>query len=465
MAGRSSRGTSLNRRRGPAEKLSARRLAWWVLLRVERGGAYASILLDRYERRVGDPRDAALLHGLVLGVLRRQAQLDHVIARVSSRPAERMDPEVRIVLRIGAYELLFLDRIPDFATVDSAVELVKGTGRRSASAFVNAVLRGIARQGSTLLPPLPEEGDVGSLALYHSHPAWWVGRVVARLGWRAAGELLESDNRPAAAVLRPNFLRTDSAELASTLQAEGLLTEPCRFVPEALRVRSGAVARSRALDLGLAWVQDEASQLVPRLFGTRIGPRVADLCAAPGGKSLQLAQALEPGALLVAADRHPRRLTRLVLQARRLGLSGILPLGAEIAPGAVPLSGTFDQVLVDAPCSGTGTLRRHPEIRWRLRPEALPGLSAQQGRLLDAAASLVAPGGSLVYSVCSMEPEEGERVVLGFLERHRRFRTADPEILLPQPLRSPDGFLRTSPLTDGLDGFFAALLVREPASR
>jgi len=444
-------------------KRGARDIAFKILLRVEQKGAFASLLLEDRERQIGDRREAALLHELVLGILRRQAALDHAISAVSNRTAAEMDPEVRAAARIGAYGVLFLDRVPDFAAVNSAVELVRSAGKRSAVGFVNAILRSITRKGRALLPPPPAEEDPAALALFHSHPEWWVRRLVDRRGWRAAERILEANNRPAATVLHPNGRVTNGSRLAASLRREGIETEPCRFMPEALRLLSGGLHASRAIERGEAWVQDEGAQLVTRMLGTSVGPRVGDFCAAPGGKSMQLATALREGGLLVAVDRHLGRLGKVRENLARIGLGRLPLVNADMATASPPFRPLFDQLLVDAPCSGTGTLRRHPEIRWRLREEQLAELGERQRLLLDCAAGLVVSGGSLAYAVCSMEPEEGEDIVTRFLAEQRGWRLADPRPALPPaagPLVDEKGFLRTSPDEGGLDGFFGALLSR-----
>jgi 16S rRNA (cytosine967-C5)-methyltransferase len=283
------------------------------------------------------------------------------------------------------------------------------------------------------------------------------------MGWEASSRLLEANNRPAATVLRVNRRRTTTRALAQALGNGGVMTRPGRFAPDSLCVVSGPFRDSPQLRRGEFWVQDEASQLVVCLFGERLGSRVADLCAAPGGKSMQLAESLPEGGILVAVDRHGARLARLARTARRLGAEAVVPVQADMTRDA-PFSVRFPQVLLDAPCSGTGTLRRHPEIRWRLRAEDLKLLSERQTRLLDRAAALTEPGGMLVYSVCSVEPEEGDEVVQRFLQSHPEFRTGETRGSLPPAghgLIDANGFLRTSPDRGGLDGFFAALLLRE----
>ena len=440
-----------------------RRDAFAILRRVEDAGAYASALLESRAGAYDDPRDLALLHEIVLGVLRRRRALDHAIARIASRDTGAIEPPVLTALRVGAYALLFLDRVPDFAAVDTAVALVKDAGRAQAAGFVNGVLRAIARDRDALLPADPDRGDVEGLALAHSHPIWWTRRVVSRLGWERASALLASGNEPAATTLAPWEPEGRAEDLAARLATEGVATAPCTFVPGALRVVSGVPQRTPAFREGRFFIQDEASQLAVAMFGERVGPYAADLCAAPGGKALGHARRASKGSLVVAADRNARRLTRLNGSIARLGATGIALVALDATTAARTLAASFDDVLVDAPCSGTGTLRRHPEIRWRLAEEDLPRHAERQGRILRGAAPLVAPGARLVYSVCSMEPEEGEEVVASFLSEHPEFRSEDPRENLPAAAASlvaPDLSLRTTPLDGGMDGFFAACLRR-----
>jgi 16S rRNA (cytosine967-C5)-methyltransferase len=444
----------------------ARQLAFEVLHRVESEGAYATVLLDHYQPRLPDARDAALLRELVLGVLRQRSAVDHVLSLASTRPLDRVDAPVRLALRVGAYEILFLERIPDFASVDSCVELIKRAGHHAAAGFTNAVLRKVARLGRLRLPADPDEGDVAGLALRHSHPEWWVERVVARVGWQAAEALLAADNRAVPTVLRAAGGADDVEPLRRELAAEGVETETVEHVPEALRVRGGVAQRTDAFRRGRFWIQGEASQLVPRLFGPALqsASRIADVCAAPGGKTLILATTAT-GGHVVACDLHDGRLRRLRGNLERVGVRNVSLVAGDMAADPPPLRGSFDAVLVDAPCSGTGTLRRHPEIRWRLEPGDIERLAKLQRRILARAADLVAPGGSLVYAVCSLEPEEGSEQIAAFREARPDFRPSDPRRGLPGPAASlvdERGFFSTSPAAGGMDGFFGALMTRSP---
>jgi len=434
-----------------------RQTAAEILDRVERSGAWASRLLETHEQRFSDRRDRALLHETVLGVLRSKRRLDVALQHSSNRPLDGLDGLVLATLRVGAYALLALDRIPDHAAVSAAVDSIRQR-RHRAVGYVNGVLRSVARNGTAALPERPVDRSIGSWAVWSSHPDWWVEKLVERAGWDAAIRLLEANNRPVRTTLRPNLAQISTERLAVTLSDNGCRTRPGRIVPDSLRVFSGSPGT--ALAAGLCWVQDEASQLVSRLAAVKPGMRIVDVCSAPGGKSMHLANLAGTHGSVVAVDRHAGRMKRLVRNIERCKLVQVLPLIADMT-APPPVAAPFDRILVDAPCSGTGTLRRHPEIRWRLTPEAIKLVSLRQERLLERAAGLLAEGGRLVYSVCSMEPEEGERVIASFLERFPRFAPVDPSDELPPSARAligRDRFLRTDPACDGLDGFFAAAL-------
>ena len=433
-----------------------------ILDRVERSGAWASRLLETHERRFPDRRDRALLHETVLGVLRGKRLLDAALQQASHRPLGKLEGIVLATLRVGAYALVTLDRVPDHAAVSTAVDSIRKRRPRAAG-FVNGVLRRVAAAAPVVAGP-PAERSVAAWALWTSHPEWWVERLVERSGWEATIALLEANNRPVRTALRPNAARISAERLAATLAESGCRTRPGRIVRDSLRVFSGSPGEP--LSKGLCWVQDEASQLVSAMLAIEAGMSVLDACAAPGGKAMHLANLVGPRGRVIAADRHAGRMKRLVGNIERCGLDHVLPLIADMTAQPA-LRGGFDRILVDAPCSGTGTLRRHPEIRWRLTPEAIKLISVRQERLLERAAGLLALNGRLVYSVCSMEPEEGERVIASFLDRFPEFSPVDPVDDLPAPARpfvGEDRFLRTDPRRDGLDGFFAAALVRTGTS-
>lgn len=448
----------------------ARRIAFDILLRVETERAYAGELLHA---RLSDARapvkreDAALATELTLGVLRWQRLLDFLIERQTGKAVAVLDLEVVLALRLGLYQLRFLSRVPASAAVNESVELVKAARKRSAASLVNAVLRKARREAATGLVPatLPPETRLGIL---HSHPDWLVARWLARFGESRATALLEANNRPP----RLTCAVHGTAELDSIkqeLQHAGLHVEPAAWLRNAVYVSGGNLAATQAFRRGAISIQDEASQMVAHLLDARGGDFVLDLCAAPGGKTAILARDAGPQSLVVAADVHFHRLQALGETLRRLNFTFVRRIVLD-ATANLPFGRTFTKILVDAPCSGTGTLARNPEIRWRLRPDDISELHARQAALLKNALAHLSPGGRLVYSTCSLEPEENEEVLsevlAGFPGIHQ-VKVADAlkphlrEAADVEKLFSADGTFQTFPPEHGTDGFFAVAVERE----
>jgi 16S rRNA (cytosine967-C5)-methyltransferase len=429
-----------------------------VLVRVETTEAFADVLLaDRLARAALGAPDQRLATRLVYGTLAWQARLDHHLGTLLRRPLAGLDPGVRVALRLGLYQLLFLDRVPAYAAVDGSVRLARAAGR-GAAGLVNAVLRRAAAAGREGLPlPAPAEDPIGRLAVEWSHPRWLVERWAAELGSEEVAPLLAADNEQAPTALRVNTLRTTREALLGELGAAGVAAEPGRWARESVVVERAA-ARLRALP---AWregrfaFQGEASQLVVPLLDLRPGARLLDACAAPGGKACHAAAALGGTGLVVALDRRSGAVARILAEAARLGATCVRGCVGDAA--APPLRGGFDAVLVDAPCSGLGTLRRHPEVRWRRRAEDIPRLAALQAAILDGVAPLVRPGGTLVYAVCTLTREENEGVIEVFRARRPRF-VLEPACGLPSEVLAAGGALRTLPHRHGIDGFFAVRL-------
>ena len=448
----------------------ARRSAFQVLRAVAGGRIDLPDALARARRNLEDERDRALLVELAAGTLRWQLALDHVIQHASKWPLARLDPEIRDLLRLGAYQLLHADRIPAAAAVDDAVSLTRSAGKASAAGFVNAVLRRISRTRHHLpLPPRPSDladrdAVIAYLSVTCSHPRWLIERWVDRVGFEATERWVRFNNQPAAVTLRANTLRITRGELAQQLDAAGVETRPTRFAPDGLTVVAGQARLSSLKDGGLFVTQDEASQLVGVLAAAAPGSRVLDACAAPGGKTLEIAAALGDRGLIVAADVRPRRVRLLRQAVSAAGAARVAIMQLDLMQ-PLPFAALFDVVLVDAPCSGLGIIHRDPEIRWRRVPDDLPRLAEAQHEMLGHAARVVRPGGRLIYSTCSSEPDENERVVSRFLADHPVFVRAGRDTvvqLLPQPARQlvdDAGDLHTWPWRDELDAFFAAVLV------
>ena len=445
----------------------ARVAAYDIQLAVSTGRADLPAAIAHARARLKDERDRALASEIATGVQRWRAALDHVIAHFSKRAIDRLDPQVLEILRLSAYQLLHLTRVPASAVVDDAVKLTGRAGKRSASGLVNAVLRSISRSRHVL--PLPQRPDdpfdrvkaIEYLSVTLSHPRWLVERWLDRFGFDATERWLQFDNAPAPLTLRANRLRIAPPELVARLARDEVAVRPGRFAPDALVVERGHPRREA--DEGLFVIQDEASQLVALLAGTHPGARVLDACASPGGKTSALAAAMNGSGCLVACDVRDRRMRLLRRTVEATGAANVRIVQADLLQ-PLPFSPHFDCVLVDAPCSGLGILRRDPDIRWRRREDDLLSLAAAQLVMLQHAAAAVAPGGRLIYATCSSEPEENESVVHAFLATAPEFVAVDLRSLetsVPTEVVDARGHLRTLPHVHGLEAFFGAVLQRQ----
>jgi 16S rRNA (cytosine967-C5)-methyltransferase len=443
-------------RAGPVSQ--ARYEALHILVRVERDRAFADIALEHaLERARLEPRDAALCTEIVFGTLRWRRHLDWRLTPHLNRPLAKLDPWVRALLRLTAYQLIFLDRVPRWAAVDEAVSVARLKSRVPGPAeFVNAVLRSFTRApGPPRLPAHPVE----AAGVRWSFPDWIAARWIARYGMEEAERLMAAlDERPPVTI-RTNTLRITREDLARRLRDEELAeTDPTPLAPEGLTVRRGAVGRWAAFAAGWCAIQDEASMLIARLLDPSPGELVADTCAAPGTKATHLAQLMSNRGRIVAMDPNAARLRLLTQAAARLGVDIIEAHAGGVAAVAGRWKGRCDRVLVDAPCSNLGVLRRNPDVKWNRDESDLGRLAEKQRGILAAAAALARPGGRLVYATCSLEPEENDLIVRGFLDGHPDW-TVDPPSDFPVA-PSPDGFIRCLPHVHGTDGFTAVRLAR-----
>ncbi len=446
----------------------ARAAAFDILLRTERQDAYASELLHSGQYSKLSLADHALATELVMGVLRWRSRLDQEISRFSAKGVDKLDLEVLTALRLGAYQLMFLDRVPGRAAVHESVELVKRARKRSAVPFANAVLRKLAASAGDSAgldhkaqQVTPE--SAAELSQELAHPLWLVERWVREFGFDRAREICEyGQHAPETAIRLPDRQAEAEAEAEAELRQNGIDLAPGRLLTSARRVRAGNISSSAAYAEGRVAIQDEASQLVGLLVGR--GSRILDCCAAPGGKTRVLAER-NPEAGIVALELHPHRarlLRKLVLAKNVEVIHTDLH---EFTPSA-----RFDRVLVDVPCSGTGTLAHNPEIKWRLKPEDLTDLQQRQLSILRTAMLLVEAGGVLVYSTCSLEREENEEVLEQALAAESSFRVLDARAELERLLEEGElawknidsllsaQFVRTIPGLHPCDGFFVALL-------
>jgi 16S rRNA (cytosine967-C5)-methyltransferase len=432
--------------------------AYAVLRRVFEHGAYADQALHA-ESKMLDPRDRALAMRLAYGAVQRRGTLDHLIEGLADRPTGRLDPPLLAALRLGLYELLYLDGAPDYAVVADAVELAK-THARAGHGLVNAALRRAGREGSAALLGAMSDATPEQAAIKHSHPQW-----IARLWWQELGAedaraLMAYDNEPSEVALRANTLLTDAPTLARELPV-GTHADP--DVPEALVLEEAFDVHDSPLwSEGAFLAQARAAMLVARLLAPQPNERVLDLCAAPGGKSTHLAALMGSTGEVVAVERDRRRAGALVRTAKRLRAHNVR---VELADAAqtCPEGAVYDRVLVDPPCSGLGTLQARPDLRWRMRHSRLAELEGEQARILVAGAQALRPGGVLVYSTCTISPTENELQIAAFLDAHPDFTLDDlgvelPAFRHPSP-RAPETVL-TLPHRDRTAGFFIARLRR-----
>jgi len=439
---------------------SVRGSAAGVLLRLDNRRTTLAAELEAARQGMEDRRDRGLLVELATGTLRWRQELDALIEAASRRDVSTIDPIALAVLRLGAYQLRHLSRVPSHAVVHESVEVVRELGAHRAAGFVNAVLRSLIRhRSSSSLPPRPGPGTSDERILQYlsttlSHPKWLATRWLKRYGFDATERWCQFNNTAPDLTVRTVSPGTTDA-LLDSMRREGIEARLAPFVHDAIRLPPGALGRLSAELRDAVVVQDEGAQLVARFAAAKPGERVLDVCASPGGKSLVLATDLgldhaESGSVLVAADRRPARVRLLAATIRRTRFR--IPVLALDALHPLPFGPVFDAVVVDAPCSGLGTLRRDPDVKWTCEEADLPRFAADQLRMLASAAAAVRPGGRLIYATCSSEPEENDDVVRSFLAKQSEFSVG------------PASFFVTRPFEHGLDAYFAAMLVRRRAA-
>jgi 16S rRNA (cytosine967-C5)-methyltransferase len=451
-----------------------RMLAWGILQAMERPSAFADQILDQTFSRAPhlSSLDRAYISEMVLGTLRWRGRLDAVIRSALEFREKRVDPRVLQVLRLGAYQILFMDRVPHWAAVDESVRLAKAAFKDARIAgFVNALLRSISRNKGRDTFPSFQHQPVDHITQALSHPRWLVERWVAEFGPEIARSLCAANNRKPPFTVRTNTLKTSREDLREQFSASAIPSFPTRFSPEGLILEKSLLPTTEGLfQKGMYFVQDEASQLISHLLDPLPGDRVLDACAAPGGKSTHLAQLMKDQGEIIALDFHPSKIRLIRENCARLGISAVRPFPADASqPLSFPSGYIFDRILLDPPCTGLGILHRNPEAKWRRKPEDILRLQHLQRNLLENVAHWLRPGGVLVYSTCTMTREENDLVVDFFLDRHPDFSLEGLGAFLPEsshPLIDGRGFLRTYPEMIirredyRMDGFFAARLRR-----
>jgi 16S rRNA (cytosine967-C5)-methyltransferase len=436
-----------------------------VLERVERTGSYADLALHgAFERNSLQARERAFATELAYGTLRWRGRLDFLLEQVLDRSFDKLEPPVASLLRLGAYQLAFVDAVPAAVAVAESVRLAQAVGLDRASGLINAVLRRLSERLDQLSLPDLATDPLAHLTHALSIPGWLAARWLEEFGPEEAAALATASNRAPPRTVRTNRSQLHRDALLDELQKRFPDARPCVFASEGIVLgRKGDPARDPAFLAGYFTIQDEASQVVVELLDPQSGERVLDACAAPGAKATAIAERVGADGSVLATDRHERRLGLLARDARRLGLRTIQ---TTVADATQPLPGDaaerlFDRVLVDAPCSGLGTLRRNPDARWRVQPDSLDRLADLQRALLSRASAVLRPGGTLVYSTCTLAREENEDVIDAFLSDFPDFHPAEetPEAL--RALRGDTGAIHLYPHRHDSDGFFAARLKRE----
>jgi 16S rRNA (cytosine967-C5)-methyltransferase len=439
--------------------MESRELALKTLSKAGTDGAYYDQVLKKYLKDSGlSLQDKALAHELTAGVLRHRMWLDWVLDQSLKQGMRSLTPWEQNILRLGLYQIAKLDRIPPFAAVNESVNLAKRYGRKNTIGLTNAVLRDIIRHRRHL-KPISSGDRPKDLSIEYSHPLWLVKRWLKELGEDGAVALLQANNRQARVAIRPNTLKTGALELREKLELSGIQTSVNKYIPTALEIENpAALADDPLFSRGYFYFQDFSSQAVSLLARAKPGDDVLDLCAAPGGKASAVLEQMEDTGKLLAVDLSDQKLSLIQENFSRLGFRSYSLVCADAATFASRKK--FDIVLIDAPCSGLGALRRRLDIRWRIREQDIARLSRLQLQILTNAAGLVKPGGALVYSTCTVTPEENRGAVKKFLAQNPEFTVDDAVRYLPGELVQ-EGFFASWPHLHGMDGAFATRLVRQ----
>ena len=451
----------------PSSYLLARGLALDALKEIHRGG-YADIVLNRLLSQCSlSSVDRQFSTELVYGTVRRQRTLDTLIDQLGKKKSHQQPLELRLILHLGLYQLRYLTQVPAPAAVSTSVELAKVNGRSRLSGVVNGILRHYLRLHKATPDPLLLPSDrTQAIAIRHSYPDWIVALWQSQLGWEETDALCAWFNRSPSIDLRVNLLKTSPADLAQKFAEVGIETQQLPGMPQLLRLvkHAGSVRQLPGYERGWWTVQDASAQLVSHFMNPQPGEVIIDACAAPGGKTTHLAELMGDHGTLWACDRTPSRLNKIKQNIKRLGLTSIHPVTGD-STTLTRFTAQGDRVLVDAPCSGLGTLHRHADARWRQTPQTIEELTILQAKLLSQAATWVKPNGTLVYATCTLHPAENEAQIKGFLATHPEWEIVPLEPGEPvASYATPQGWVKIWPHYQNMDGFFMVRLRRSGAS-
>lgn len=435
---------------------STRQLALEILCRIEKG-AYADHLLDAHRNQV-TPQDRDLFQHLVLGTLTYRQKLDHILNAYLPKPIHKQKVPLRNLLRLSVYQLQFLDRVPAYAIVDEAVTLARKTQGASIAKLVNAILRGVAENRKNITYPNAQTHPIDHLSITESHPHWMIQRWIKRYGFENTQKLCQINNTTPTLTIRANPLKTTSSNLQSGLAQEGISSEAVAQHPHMLAIlHPKNLFQTTAFQKGLFTVQGIGAASVIPLLDPQPHETILDVCSAPGGKTTAMAEHMQNTGHIIAVDLYPARLKTVRQNAQRLHITNIHTLAANATH--LPFQNAFDRVLLDAPCSALGILSHHPDMRWLRQPKDIAFLSQQQNALLHHAAQHVKPNGTLVYSTCTIEPEENEHVIENFLKTHPQFHLEPAHNHHPL---AQGNYLQFLPHRNHHDGLFAARLQHTP---
>ncbi len=444
---------------------SVRHLAVDILTQIDLNHDFASVLLDKAlddYQLTGHP-DGRLLTHLVYGVLRLRGHLDWIIAKLYRGNFENLNEQIKNILRISLFQLKFSERIPEFAVVDEAVKIANKVNPEK-SGLVNAILRNFLRRGNNISFPLLKKNSAQHISSFYSHPLWLAEEWIATLGAKETLALCAANNKIAPLTIRTNTLKISRNNLVSELELQGFEVSPTSYSPHGVIINQSnmPIQKTDAFSKGLFRIQDEGAQCVSFLLNPSMNDSVLDACAGSGGKTTHLAALMQDQGVIVAIDSNPQKNDALKKEAARLGINSIKTLTCDLSAGLPEdLRGSFDHVLIDAPCSGTGTLRRNPEIKWRIMQKDIDKLNSLQNSILANSSQAVKKGGRLIYCTCSLLSKENEHIVNEFLTKNKHFSLCEPPSSINQNLIDRKHFYRTYPHIHSMDGFFAAVLRRD----